>query len=76
MRRLSEREGVPERQQPEPRIGIGFGKVVFYVNAQTSVQINGQSIALLKGKIKFSDASIEAKASGSVSISAGMIKIG
>jgi len=48
----------------------------FYVNAQTSVQLNGQSISLLKGKIKFSDASIEAKASGSVSISAGMIKIG
>ncbi|MBR6468159.1 MAG: hypothetical protein IKT16_08385, partial [Desulfovibrio sp.] len=48
----------------------------FYVNAQTSVQINGQSISLLKGKIKFSDASIQAKASGSVSISGGMIKIG
>ena len=28
MGRLSEREGVPKRQQPDPRIVIGFGKVV------------------------------------------------
>ena len=62
--------------RPQPG-GYAFKtKQGFYVNAQTSVQINGQSISLLKGKIKFSDASIQAKASGSVSISGGMIKIG
>jgi len=48
----------------------------FSVTADNNVQLNAHQVSLLKGKIKFSDASIEAKASGSVSISAGMIKIG
>ncbi|MBO4683835.1 MAG: hypothetical protein J5600_00735, partial [Desulfovibrio sp.] len=48
----------------------------FSVTADSSVSINGSQVTLLKGKIKFSDASIDAKASGSVSISGGMIKIG
>ena len=48
----------------------------FFVNASQNVQINGTQISLLKGKVKFSNASIEAKASGNVSIAGGMIKIG
>ena len=40
------------------------------------MQINGTQISLLKGKVKCSNASIEAKASGNVSIAGGMIKIG
>ncbi|MCR5258502.1 MAG: type VI secretion system tip protein VgrG [Desulfovibrio sp.] len=48
----------------------------FSVTADNNVQLNAHQVSLLEGKVKFSEASIQAKASGNVSISGGMIKIG
>ena len=40
------------------------------------MQLNGSQVTLLKGKVSFSNAKIDAKASGTVTLSAGMIKLG
>jgi hypothetical protein len=51
-------------------------KKKFTVSADSDVELNGSQISLLKGKVKFSDSSIDASASGTVSISGSMVKIG
>ncbi|MBR5051241.1 MAG: hypothetical protein IKX75_07935, partial [Desulfovibrio sp.] len=48
----------------------------FVANVSKSIKLNASDVSLLKGKVKFSNASIDAKASGSVSLKGGMIKIG